>query len=84
MTNVYKKGSKVSWKWAGNKVEGMIQEVYHDSVEKKIKGSIIKRNGTKENPAYYISEMGKDAHVLKLGSELQSESWFRYANIKVI
>ncbi len=70
MTKIYKKGSKVSWKWGAGKAEGVIEEIYHTQVEKKIKGSIIKRNGSEENPAYYISELGKDAYVLKLESEL--------------
>ena len=72
MTETYKKGSKVSWKWGNGKAEGKIEEIYHNSVEKKIKNSLIKRNGSEENPAYYISEIGKDAHVLKLKSELGS------------
>ena len=71
MTAVYKKGSKVSWKWGNGKADGVIEEVYHAPIEKKIKGSVIKRNGSKENPAYYISETGVDAHVLKLQSELE-------------
>ena len=70
MTTAYKKGSKVSWKWGSGKADGIIEEIYHTSVEKEIKGSLIKRNGSKENPAYYISEIGATAHVLKLKSEL--------------
>ena len=72
MTETYKKGSKVSWKWGNGKAEGKIEEIYHASVEKLIKNSLIKRNGSEENPAYYISEIDKDAHVLKLKSELDS------------
>lgn len=73
MTKIYNKGSKVSWKWGAGRAEGIIEEIYHTQVEKKIKGSIIKRNGSEENPAYYISELGKNAHVLKLKSELVSQ-----------
>lgn len=70
MTNIYKKGSKVSWKWSSGVAHGIIKEIYNLEVEKEIKGSKIKRNASEQNPAYYIEEEGKDAHVLKLKSEL--------------
>lgn len=70
MTNIYRKASKVSWKWGNGVAHGIIKEIYHSEVEKEIKGSKIKRNASKQNPAYYIQEEGKDAHVLKLKSEL--------------
>ena len=70
MANGYKKGSKVSWKWGNGTAFSTIIEVYHEDVEKEIKGSKIKRHGSEENPAYYIKEDDKDAHILKLKSEL--------------
>lgn len=70
MTNIYRKGSKVSWKWGSGAAQGTIVEIHHADIEKEIKGSKIKRHGTEENPAYYIKEDNKDAHVLKLKSEL--------------
>jgi len=48
----------------------VICEVHHEDVEKEINGSKIKRHGSKDNPAYFIKEDDKDAHVLKLKSEL--------------
>ena len=72
--NNYKKGSTVFWKWGRGKIKGTIEEVYFNTIEKEIKGSKIKRNGSKENPAYLIREdKDKDKegkHVLKLHSEL--------------
>ncbi len=67
----YRKGSKVSWKWGKGVAHGVIWEVHHEDIEKEIKGSKIKRHGSKDNPAYFIKEDDKDAHVLKLKSELQ-------------
>ncbi len=65
-----KVGSAVNWKWGRGIISGKIEEIFHESVEKKIKGKNIKRNGSKEDPAYFIKEDKKDAHVLKLKSEL--------------
>ena len=65
----YRKGSKISWKWAGGIVHGKIEEVYQGPIEKEIKGKRIKRNGSVEKPAYLVkSEAGNFA--LKLHTEL--------------
>ena len=62
-------GTKVSWKWAGGVVKGQVEEVHFAPIEKVIKGSRIKRNGTVEKPAYLVkSEAGNIA--LKLHSDL--------------
>lgn len=67
--NHYKKGSKISWKWAGSIIKGTIEDVFMGPVEKEIKGKIIKRNGSVEKPAYLVkSEAGNFA--LKLHTEL--------------
>ena len=68
---ILKKGSKVSWQWGSGVADGVIEEVYSTEIEKTIKGKKIKRKATDDNPAYYIKEVDKDAHVLKLRSELQ-------------
>ncbi len=65
----FKKGSRVQWKWLGRPILGVVKEVFHQPVEKLIKGKRIKRNGSKEKPAYLVeSEAGNLA--LKLQSEL--------------
>lgn len=69
---ILKKGSKVSWQWGSGEASGVIEEVYLEEITKTIKGKSIKRQATKENPAYYIKENDKNAHVLKLRSELQN------------
>lgn len=65
----YKKGSRISWKWAGGVINGTIEEIYQGPIEKEIKGKMIKRNGSVEKPAYLVkSEAGNFA--LKLHTEL--------------
>ncbi|MBC7712490.1 MAG: DUF2945 domain-containing protein [Rhizobacter sp.] len=68
-TNSYGIGEKVSWKWAGGVINGQVEEVHLGPIEKIIKGSRIKRNGSVEKPAYVVkSEAGNIA--LKLHTEL--------------
>lgn len=65
----YKIGDKITWKWAGGIIKGQIEEVHFGPIEKMIKGSLIKRNGSVEKPAYVVrSEAGNIA--LKLHTEL--------------
>jgi hypothetical protein len=62
-------GTKVSWKWAGGIINGTVEEIHFAPIEKIIKGSKIKRNGSVEKPAYVVkSEAGNIA--LKLHTEL--------------
>jgi hypothetical protein len=65
-----RKGEKVKWNWGNGTGEGKIVEVFHERIEKKIKGEEIVRNGSKENPAYLIEQDDGD-QVLKLQSELE-------------
>lgn len=65
----FSKGTKVSWKWFGGTVDGVVEDVFQGPVEREIKGSKIKRNGSVEKPAYLVrSEAGNIA--LKLHTEL--------------
>lgn len=65
----FKVGSSVQWNWAGGVVHGKVEEVFFGPVEKEIKGSRIKRNGSDQKPAYLVrSESGNIA--LKLHTEL--------------
>ncbi|MFD1142866.1 DUF2945 domain-containing protein [Larkinella insperata] len=65
-----KKGDSVRWKYASGHAEGKVIEVHKEEVEKTIKGSKIKRNGSKEDPALVIEQEDKDL-VLKLESEVE-------------
>lgn len=65
----FKVGSKVTWQWLGNPIHGKIKAVFFEPITKVIKGKNIKRNGSKEKPAYLVeSEAGNLA--LKLHTEL--------------
>jgi uncharacterized protein involved in tolerance to divalent cations len=67
-----KKGVKVYWNWAGKNAEGIIQEIFTKTVERKIKNTIVVRHGTYENPAILIEQEDGD-EVLKLASELKEK-----------
>jgi hypothetical protein len=64
-----KKGEKVSWKWGKYKAEGKIKERFKEPVTKKIQGTEVKRNASKDEPAYLI-EQQNGHEVLKSESEL--------------
>lgn len=67
----FKKSSKVTWKFLGKTIKGTVEEVFHDSITKTIKGKKITRHGTKDKPAYLVkSEAGNVA--LKLETELSA------------
>ncbi|MFN3454215.1 MAG: DUF2945 domain-containing protein [Pseudobdellovibrio sp.] len=68
----FKKNSKVYWKWLGRKIPGHIVDVYFEPTVQTIKGKSIKRNGSKECPAYLVeSQSGNQA--LKLHTEIFQE-----------
>jgi hypothetical protein len=71
MSSKFSIGAKVQWQWLGRPILGVVEEIFFEPVTKSIKGKNIKRNGSKENPAYlFKSDAGNIA--LKLGAELQS------------
>lgn len=76
----FKKGSKVQWKWLGRPIYGVVLEVFEVPVVKEIKGKKIKRNGSKEKPAYLVlSDAGNEA--LKLESELSSSTTLKKSKL---
>lgn len=69
-SQVFQVGAKVQWKWMGRFIAGEVVEVHLKPIEKKIKEKAIKRNGSVENPAYYVQSVAGN-YALKLQSELQ-------------
>ena len=63
-------GDKVSWNWGNGTGEGEVQKVYTRSVTRKLKGSEVTRNGSKDDPALLIEQEDGD-EVLKLQSEVK-------------
>lgn len=65
-----KKGDTVHWNWGASEAEGKVEKTHTEPVKKTIKGTAVKRNATKENPAFEIKQ--KDgSKVLKSESELK-------------
>lgn len=68
-----REGSPVSWDWGNGTAEGKVTEIHREKVTRKIKGSEITRDGTRDNPAYLIKQED-GTEVLKLRSELNEGS----------
>jgi len=66
----YETGTKVEWSWGNGTAQGRIQERYTDDVSKTIKGTEVKRNASKAEPAYLIEQDDGD-QVLKSHSEVR-------------
>lgn len=66
------KGDKVKWKWGKGYGEGEVEKTYTESTTRKIKGSEVTRNGSKDDKALYIKQEDGD-HVLKLESEVEKK-----------
>lgn len=65
-----KKGDTVHWAWGKSEAEGKIVAKHDKPVKKTIKGSTVKRNATKDEPAYEIKQEN-GSKVLKSESELK-------------
>ena len=66
-----KVGDKVRWHWGSGTATGTVREVHDGKLTRKLKGSEITRNGTREDPALMIEQEDGD-RVLKLASEVES------------
>ena len=69
---MYKEGSKVKWKWGNGYGHGEIQSSFTEKTTRKIDGSEVTRDGSKDDPAYYIV-VDDGNNVLKLHSEIEKE-----------
>ncbi|MBP0439273.1 DUF2945 domain-containing protein [Tianweitania sediminis] len=72
MSNIAK-GSKVEWNWGGSKAEGEVAEKFTKPVQRTIKGTKVKRNASKDEPAFLVKQEDGD-RVLKSGSELHKKN----------
>lgn len=39
----YSKGAKIFWKWGRGNVKGTVKEVYFHTIEKEIKGKLVRK-----------------------------------------
>lgn len=69
--NSFRTGQHVQWSWGSGTGKGQVRERFERSVQRTLKGSKIRKNGTEDNPAYLI-EQEDGAKVLKRGSELEA------------
>jgi len=67
-----KKGDEVEWKYGKGKGTGKVTEVHPEQVNRKIQGKLIKRNGSKEEPALVIKQK-EDNEVIKSASEVEKK-----------
>ncbi|RYD88943.1 MAG: DUF2945 domain-containing protein [Sphingobacteriales bacterium] len=65
-----KKGDTVHWNWGSSEAEGKIEKKHIEPVKKTIKGSSVKRNASKDEPAYEIKQDNGNK-VIKSESELK-------------
>lgn len=66
----FKEGDDVKWDWGNGTATGTVKSVFTERTERKIKGSEVVRNGTKDDPALYITQDDGGA-ALKLASEVE-------------
>jgi len=69
MANI-SEGDHVKWSWGNGHAKGTVQSTFTQKTTRKIKGSEVTLNGSKDDPALYIKQSDGDA-VLKLASEVE-------------
>lgn len=70
MSDRYKIGQTVQWKWGDGFGEGEIAERFSDKVTRTIDGTDVTRDASDDEPAYLITQQNGD-RVLKSHSEIQ-------------
>jgi len=66
-------GERVKWTWANGEGTGEIVERFDSDVTRRIKGSEVSRNASKDEPAFMIEQADGD-RVLKSCTELEHAS----------
>ena len=69
MSKDLKKDDKVSWAWGANRAHGKIAQRFTSRVRRTIKGKVVIRNASEDEPAYLVVQEDGD-RVLKSASEL--------------
>lgn len=65
-------GETVQWNWGKSEAKGKVKEKFTQPVTKTLKGTEVKRNASKDEPAYLVVQENGNA-VLKSESELKKE-----------
>ena len=75
MSSKFSEGDKVKWKWGDSYAHGKIKSMFEEKTTRKIDGSEVTREGSKDDPALYIeNEKDGSNNVLKLASEVEKDS----------
>lgn len=72
MSQSFSEGDKVKWKYGSGYGHGKVQSKFEEKTTRKIDGNEVTRNGSADDPAYYI-DCEDSNNVLKLGSELEKD-----------
>ncbi len=67
---MYSEGDSVKWAWGSGYGHGTIKSIFKQKTVRKIDGKEITRNGSQDDPAYYI-QVDDGNNVLKLHSEVE-------------
>ena len=70
MSESYRVGDKVKWKWGDGYGEGKITERFNEKVTRTIDGTDVTRDASDDEPAYLIEQDDGD-RVLKSVSEIK-------------
>lgn len=73
MSEKFKQGAKVKWKWGNGYGNGKVTETFTDKVTRTISGTEVTRNASADEPAYLIEQEDGD-RVLKSHSEVEQDS----------
>lgn len=70
IAKMIREGTRVEWEWGDGTAKGKIEEIHEESISRTIDGSEVFRKGSRENPAYVISQ-DDGTTVLKRKSEVE-------------
>ncbi|HEY5795344.1 MAG TPA: DUF2945 domain-containing protein [Bosea sp. (in: a-proteobacteria)] len=72
MSKPHRPGTNVTWRWGAHVARGRIEQVFTEPVTRRIKGTEIRRNASKDNPAYLVTQ-ARGGYALKSHSEVEVE-----------
>ncbi len=71
MASHFSKGDRVVWIWGAHEAQGQVAERFERRVQRTIKGEKIVRNGSRDAPAYLVTQ-DDGGRALKSQSELHA------------
>lgn len=72
--HTFSEGDSVKWKYGNGYGHGTVKSIFEEKTTRTIDGNEVTRNGSKDDPAMYITTDGDDTNnVLKLASECEKD-----------